>query len=55
MILTSQVESILQPAAAPCGSDLEYDPAFLEPGRLVQGKPEQQMGNPFVPTTNSKG
>jgi predicted component of type VI protein secretion system len=34
MILTSQVDSLLQPvaAAAPCGSDLEYDPAFLDLG-----------------------
>ena len=51
MILTSQVESLLQPVAAPapCGSDLEYDPAFLELERLVQGKPEQQMGSAVVP------
>lgn len=51
MILTSLAESLLQPvaAAAPCGADLEYDPAFLELERLVQGKPEQQMGNAVVP------
>jgi type VI secretion system protein ImpA len=51
MILTSQVESLLQPVApaTPCGADLEYDPAFLELERLVQGKPEQQMGSAVVP------
>jgi type VI secretion system protein ImpA len=51
MILTSPVESLLQPVAfaAPCGADLEYDPAFLELERLVQGKPEQQMGSSVVP------
>ena len=51
MILTSQVESLLQvvAGAAPCGSDLEYDPAFLELERLAQGKPEQQMGSAVVP------
>jgi type VI secretion system protein ImpA len=51
MILTSPVESLLQPVAgaAPCGADLEYDPAFLEIERLVQGKPEQQMGSAVVP------
>jgi hypothetical protein len=40
------VESLLQPVAGanPCGADLEYDPAFLDLERLVQGKPEQQMG-----------
>jgi len=50
MILTSLAESLLQPvaAAAPCGADLEYDPAFLELERLVQGKPEQQMGSAVV-------
>jgi len=51
MILTSQVDSLLQPVAdaTPCGADLEYDPAFLELERLVQGKPEQQMGSAVVP------
>jgi type VI secretion system protein ImpA len=51
MILTSQVDSLLQPvaAAAPCGSDLEHDPAFLDLDRLVQGKPEQQMGKAILP------
>jgi type VI secretion system protein ImpA len=51
MIFTSPVESLLQPVAtaAPCGADLEYDPAFLEIERLAQGKPEQQMGSAVVP------
>ena len=45
------LESLLQPisADAPCGPDLEYDPAFLELDRLSQGKPEQQMGDTIVP------
>jgi type VI secretion-associated protein, ImpA family len=45
------IESLLQPvsADAPCGPDLEYDPAFLEMDRLSQGKPEQQMGSTIVP------
>lgn len=34
---------------APCGEDLEYEPAFAELERSVQGKPEQQMGDNFVP------
>ena len=44
------VEALLQPVdgANPCGSDMEYDPAFLELERLVQGKPEQQMGKTVV-------
>ena len=51
MILKAQVESLLQPvtAAEPCGCDLEYDPAFLELERLVQGRPEQQMGSAVLP------
>jgi type VI secretion system protein ImpA len=45
------IESLLAPisADAPCGPDLEYDPAFLELDRLSQGKPEQQMGDTIVP------
>jgi type VI secretion system protein ImpA len=44
------IESLLQPVAGadPCGSDLEYDPAFLALERLVQGKAEQQMGQTVV-------
>jgi type VI secretion system protein ImpA len=45
------LESLLQPvsADAPCGPDLEYDPALLELDRISQGKPEQQMGDTIVP------
>jgi type VI secretion system protein ImpA len=45
------LESLLQPisADAPCGPDLEYDPAFLELDRLSETKPEQQMGETIVP------
>lgn len=45
------LDSLLQPvsADAPCGVDLEYDPAFLELERLSESKPEQQMGNTIVP------
>ncbi len=48
---TQDIESLLQPlsADAPCGPDLEYDPAFLELDRASQGKPEQQMGSTIVP------
>jgi type VI secretion system protein ImpA len=44
------IESLLQPvsADAPCGPDLEYDPAFLELDRLSEGKAEQQMGDTIV-------
>ena len=34
--------------ANPCGADLEYDRAFLDLERMVQGKPEQQMGKTVV-------
>jgi len=33
---------------APCGSDLEYDPAFLALGEAAQGKPEQQFGDTVI-------
>jgi type VI secretion system protein ImpA len=44
------IESLLQPvsADAPCGPDMEYDPAFLELDRFSEGKPEQQMGDTIV-------
>jgi type VI secretion system protein ImpA len=47
----NNLESLLQPvsADAPCGADLEYDPAFLELERLSESKPEQQMGDNIVP------
>lgn len=36
-------------AEAPCGDDLEYDPAYGELERATQGKPEQQFGGTIVP------
>jgi type VI secretion system protein ImpA len=45
------LESLLEPvsAEAPCGPDLEYDPAFLDLDRRSESKPEQQMGSTVVP------
>ena len=44
-------ESLLVPLSedAPCGSDLEYDPAFLELETAGAGKPEQQYGDTVIP------
>ena len=41
------LESLLAPIAedAPCGSDLQYDPAFLEMETAGAGKPERQYGD----------
>ena len=33
----------------PCGSDLEYDPAFIELEAAARGKPEQQEGENIIP------
>lgn len=33
----------------PCGTDLEYDAAFLELERVAQGQPERQMGDAVLP------
>jgi len=38
-------------ADAPCGPNLEYDPAFLELEQSALGKPEVQYGNTIVPAT----
>lgn len=35
--------------AAPCGDNLEYDPAFAQLLLLGAGKPEQQIGDTLVP------
>lgn len=45
------LESLLAPMAddAPCGSDLEYDPVFLELQSAAAGKPEQQYGDKLIP------
>jgi type VI secretion system protein ImpA len=36
-------------SAAPCGPNLEYDPAFLELEQAVLGKPEVQYGETITP------
>jgi type VI secretion system protein ImpA len=45
------VEELLRPLsdAAPCGTDLEYDPAFIEMGRASQRVPDQQYGDTIIP------
>jgi type VI secretion system protein ImpA len=45
------IESLFEPVSpdAPCGADLEYDPAFLELDRISEVRPEQQMGDAIVP------
>ena len=44
---TIDVEKLLSEisAEAPCGENLEYDPAFSELERAAQGKPEQEIGD----------
>ena len=46
-----ELESLLSPLAgdAPCGADLEYDPAFLALQEAGAGKPEQQYGETIIP------
>jgi len=46
-----ELESLLSPLAgdAPCGADLEYDPAFLLLQESAAGKPEQQYGDTLIP------
>ena len=45
------IDKLLQDVSpeAPCGEDLEYDPAFVEMERAAHGKPEQQMGDTIIP------
>ncbi|SHM37846.1 type VI secretion system protein TssA [Rhizobacter sp. OV335] len=45
------VEELLAPLSddAPCGPDLEYDPAFLALEEASRGKPEQQFGDTVIP------
>ncbi len=45
-----EVESLLAEISpeAPCGEDLEYDPAFGELERSAQSRPEQEMGDAVV-------
>jgi type VI secretion system protein ImpA len=46
----SDPSELLAPVSddAPCGPDLEYDPAFLELETLSRGKPEQQFGDTLI-------
>lgn len=46
-----ELEPLLSPldAQAPCGPDLEYDPAFLALQEAGAGKPEQQYGDTLIP------
>ncbi|MFO0902434.1 MAG: type VI secretion system protein TssA [Pirellulales bacterium] len=48
---TLNVEELLRPFSdeAPCGTDLEYDPAFVEMGRASQRVPDQQYGSTIIP------
>jgi type VI secretion system protein ImpA len=50
-MLSSDLNNLLEPvsADAPCGADLEYDPAFAELERISQAKAEQQIGETIVP------
>jgi len=45
------LESLLSPLAgdAPCGADLEYDPAFLALQEAGAGRAEQQYGDTVIP------
>ena len=45
------LDSLLAPLQddAPCGADLEYDPAFLALEAAGAGKPEQQFGDTIIP------
>lgn len=45
------VDRLLAPLdeLAPCGEDLEYDPAFLALEEAARGKPEQQFGETVIP------
>lgn len=49
------VKSLLSEVSdeAPCGDDLEYDPEFGELERVVQGKPEQQIGDTLIPAQDA--
>lgn len=45
------LDTLLAPLddAAPCGPDLEYDPAFLAMQATGEGKPERQYGDTLIP------
>lgn len=44
------LQSLLEPASdpAPCGPDLEYDPAFMALESEVQGKPEREIAGKII-------
>jgi type VI secretion system protein ImpA len=44
------LDALLSPLGeqAPCGADLEYDPAFLALEEAARGKPEQQFGDTII-------
>ena len=46
-----EIEELLSEitGAAPCGEDLEYDPAFAEMEKLAQETPERQYGDTIIP------
>ncbi|MBU0755710.1 MAG: type VI secretion system protein TssA [Planctomycetes bacterium] len=48
---TLDIDGLMQEVSPedPCGVDLVYDPVFGELERAAQGKPEQQMGETFIP------
>jgi len=50
MLTPNLVDALLAPVTedAPCGDDLEYDPAFTTLETLAQGKPEQQFGDTVI-------
>ena len=50
MLTSDLVNDLLAPIAAddPCGSDLEYDPAFMVLVADSLGKPEQQFGDTII-------
>ena len=45
------IEDMLREVSAeePCGANLEYDPAFLELEKEIQGRPEVQYGDSITP------
>lgn len=51
MIDNAALDRLLAPVSdsAPCGDDLEYDPAFIELQNAATGKPEQQFGDTVIP------
>jgi len=48
------IDQLLSPvsAAAPCGENLEYDPAYMHLCQLARGKPEQQFGDTIIPAAD---